>query len=106
MFAQIAHQKSVAYFGLGTGILSLYTVEIPKFEPKEVDVMTEEKFVDIETKLSHQEFAIEELQEIVMAQTKDISLLKSAIKRLDQKLRAAKDGDLDIGPADEKPPHY
>lgn len=68
--------------------------------------MSNQRFIDLETKVSHHDMSIEELQEIVGEQQKVIGLLLNDMKKLAGRFDAAKDDGPDIGPADEKPPHY
>jgi SlyX protein len=66
----------------------------------------ENRFITIETKLAHQEFLLEELNQVVYRQQLQIDQLEkkiaSVIKRVENALVT---GD-EIGPAGEKPPHY
>ena len=67
--------------------------------------VAEQRFVDIETKLSHQEYLIDELNQVVRAQQGALDQLEKLVKTFFKRFRdTAADGN--IGPADEKPPHY
>jgi uncharacterized coiled-coil protein SlyX len=68
--------------------------------------MNEKEQIEFETKMAHLEMSVEELTETTHEQQKSIDLLTEAVKKLSTRIDAAKDGGLDIGPADEKPPHY
>ena len=71
----------------------------------EMTEASEQRFVDIEMKLSHQEYLIEELNQVVRTQQEALDQLEKLVKAFFKKFR---DGNTDsnIGPADEKPPHY
>lgn len=61
--------------------------------------------IDLEIKISHQEVEIEELKKSLFDQTKTIDRLEKELKRLNDRI----DGLVNpqqIGPGNEKPPHY
>jgi SlyX protein len=68
--------------------------------------MSEQRLIELEIKISHQDVAIEELHKVAYKQQEAIdhleSKLKSLIKRLDETVGA----DAGVGPGNEKPPHY
>ena len=68
--------------------------------------MTEQRFVDIETKLAHQEHLVLELNEVITNQQEKIMRLEALCESIVERVRtlgeAAPAGD----PADEVPPHY
>ena len=64
----------------------------------------ESRFVEIEMKLSHQEYLIEELNQVVKDQTETILRLEAGLKKLLD--RNAESAGRQVGPGDEKPPHY
>jgi SlyX protein len=68
--------------------------------------MSDERLIEIETKLAHQEISIEELHDIVREQQKTIDLIVAGgLKQ--QRIRDAERAEgMDIGPANERPPHY
>ena len=68
--------------------------------------MNDQRLIDLETKISHQEMAIEVLQQASYEQQKTIERLEHGIKRLGKLVEGAGDDGLEIGPANEKPPHY
>ncbi len=68
--------------------------------------MDEKSFIVLETKISYQEVAIEELQNTVHEQYLRIQKLEKSIKILTERFKAASQDDNPIGPAGEKPPHY
>lgn len=68
--------------------------------------MSEDRIIDLEVKISHQEIAIETLQQLAYEQHKIIEGLEGKIARLSNKLENFIEGGAEIGPANEKPPHY
>lgn len=63
---------------------------------------TQERLINIEMKISHQDLIIEDLNQVVYQQQKTIDVLSKKLKLLEEQFRA----DPNIGPAGEKPPHY
>ncbi len=68
--------------------------------------MSEERFVDLETRLTHQDQLLNELNDVVTAQQAKIMQLEELCKALTQRVRAASDGLSENDPGDERPPHY
>ena len=68
--------------------------------------MTEQRMISFEIKISHQEHAIEVLQQIVYEQQKTIDTLQLQIQHVAKRLNSDVQGRNEIGPANEKPPHY
>jgi SlyX protein len=66
--------------------------------------LSEQRFVDIEMKLSHQEYLIEELNQVVREQTETITRLEMTLKKLSA--RVSETADARVGTGNEKPPHY
>jgi len=64
--------------------------------------MDEQRFIDIETKLLHQEVIIEDLHQVLYKQQEMIDFLQKKIKLLDEQLQ----NNNEIRAAGEKPPHY
>ncbi len=62
----------------------------------------EERFINIETKISHQEVMLEELHQVIYQQQEQIDLLNKNLKLFVQQMTS----DSEIRPAGEKPPHY
>lgn len=67
---------------------------------------TEKRFVDVETKVTHQEFLVEQLNEIVYQQQIKIDQLEAALTKMAKRMAQMAVGEAEIGPANEKPPHY
>jgi len=68
--------------------------------------MTDQRMIDLEMKISYQEMAIEILQQTFYEQQKTIDRLNETCEKLARRLVASNNEGLDIGPANEKPPHY
>jgi SlyX protein len=68
--------------------------------------MTEQRFVDLETKLAHQEHLLLELNEVITKQQENIMRLEKLCDSIIERVRSlgeATPADADV---DEKPPHY
>lgn len=65
----------------------------------------EKRFIDLEMKISHQEYQLEQLSETIYRQQQQMDQLEKKLTLLKQKLEAPQQ-TLDIGPANDKPPHY
>lgn len=59
----------------------------------------------LEEKLEYQEYTIEKLNDVIIAQQAQLDKLEAKLERLDEKVTA---GQLEIGEADNSvpPPHY
>jgi SlyX protein len=67
-------------------------------------VSTEDRFVDIEIKLAHQEDMVEELNQVVYQQSRRIDQLEAMVSQLGEHIRnSAQSG---TNPVNEPPPHY
>ena len=64
--------------------------------------MDEKRFIDIETKILHQEVIIEDLHQVLYKQQEVIDSLQNKIKVLDEQFQSQNE----IRAAGEKPPHY
>jgi len=67
--------------------------------------MSEERFVDIEVKLAHQEQVVNELNEVVTQQQAKLTQLEELCTSLIQRVRSIGEGAADPE-QDERPPHY
>ena len=63
----------------------------------------EEKLIDLEIRLTHQEDHIQALDKIIYAQDQLLSALTEKVKQLDSKLKSAGDDNI-LSKADDKPP--
>ena len=68
--------------------------------------MSEERFIDLETRLAHQDQLLNELNDVVTAQQTKIMQLEELCKALILRVRAAGDSASDGDVGDERPPHY
>ena len=66
----------------------------------------ENRITDLEFKISHQEVLLEELNQVVRKQQETIDKLEASIKFLGKLTRDAGIGAPEVGPGDQKPPHY
>jgi len=66
--------------------------------------MSEQRLIEIETKLAHQEHLIDELNNVITKQQATIDQLETALKVLVKRSREPEAPP--VGPANEKPPHY
>ena len=66
----------------------------------------DERLIDLEIRLTHQENHIEELDKIIFQQQKAIDLLTAQVQHLQQKLKSATEANI-LSPSEESPPpHY
>jgi SlyX protein len=67
-------------------------------------VSNEDRFVDIEIKLAHQEDMVESLNQVVYQQSRRLDQLEAMVSQLAEHIRnSAQSG---TNPGSEKPPHY
>jgi len=68
--------------------------------------MEHEKFIDIESKLAHQEHTIAELNDALSSQQMQISKLEHQVVTLIDRVRSLSESAPAGGTDDEPPPHY
>ena len=68
--------------------------------------MNEERLVDIEIKLSRQEYLVDALNEVVCQQQNKISQLEKMCTNLAQHVTDMTGGRTGPNPVNERPPHY
>ena len=68
--------------------------------------MSEERFIDLESRLAHQDQLLHELNDVVTEQQARIMQLEELCKALVGRMRSMGDAIPDSGPVDERPPHY
>lgn len=68
--------------------------------------MNEERLVDIESKLAHQDQLIDELNDVVTKQQEQIMQIEKLCNSLVNRIRTMVDTQTDDAPPDERPPHY
>ncbi len=64
--------------------------------------MSEQRLIDLETKISFQEVLIDDLQKVVNDQYLSLEKIEKSMKLLNEKLKARESSS----PKNEKPPHY
>ena len=67
---------------------------------------SEERFVDIEIKLAHQEDTVEQLNQAVYQQGRRIDQLEAMVSQLAEHIRNNAQSGSNLGAGGEKPPHY
>lgn len=68
--------------------------------------MDENRLIDIESKLAHQEDMLGELNTALANQQKQLTLLEDLCETLVSRVRSLSDDGPEGDPADERPPHY
>ncbi len=68
--------------------------------------MSEERFIDLETRLAHQDHLLNELNDAVTRQQERITQLEALCRSLVDRVRSIGEGLPDAGGDDERPPHY
>jgi len=66
----------------------------------------EEKLIDLEIRLTHQEDHIQSLDKIIYEQDQLLGALTEKVKQLDFKLKSAGDENILSAADDKPPPHY
>ncbi|NUU04464.1 SlyX family protein [Herbaspirillum robiniae] len=67
---------------------------------------SEDRIIDIEMKLAHQEHLVDELNQTVYRQQKKIDELEMLLGALAKRFKELADTSQDRAAANEKPPHY
>lgn len=68
--------------------------------------MNEQRLIEIETKLAHQEILISELNQVIARQQETIDQLQAGLKGFFKRYGELNGDSTQVGPANEKPPHY
>ena len=68
--------------------------------------MSENRLIEIESKLAHQEQLVFELNEVVTEQQSKIMQLEQLCKSLVERIRSLGEATPGDAPADDRPPHY
>lgn len=68
--------------------------------------MTEDRFVDIETRIAHQDQLLHELNDVITKQQDSILRLERLCESIVERVRALADTQPAAGAGDERPPHY
>ncbi len=67
--------------------------------------MDEKRFIDIEVKILQQELLLEELHQVLYKQQSTIDHLEAQLSNILKRVQG-EEGAEEIGPHDQKPPHY
>ena len=68
--------------------------------------MSDDRLMEIETKLAFQEHTVEELNGVVIDQQEEIQQLKNTVQYILDKMELLVDTHMERAPANERPPHY
>jgi SlyX protein len=68
--------------------------------------MNEQRMIDIEVKLAHQEHALDEVNRVLTDQQAQLTRLEQLCESLVDRLRAMSDAPAADERDDDKPPHY
>ncbi len=68
--------------------------------------MSEERFIDLETRVAHQDQLLNELNDVVTAQQSKIMQLEELCKSLLGRVRSLGEAMPESDAGDERPPHY
>ncbi len=68
--------------------------------------MSEERFIDLETRMAHQDQLLNELNDVVTAQQSKIMQLEELCKSLLGRVRSLGEAMPESDPGEERPPHY
>lgn len=68
--------------------------------------MSEERFIDLESRLAHQDQLLNELNDVVSSQQAKIMQLDELCKLLITRMRSMADAAPAVDAGDERPPHY
>jgi len=71
-----------------------------------VTTVDEDRLIDMESKLAHQECLLSALNDALTDQQSQLTRLEALCQSLIERLRSAGDGGTAGNPADERPPHY
>jgi len=63
----------------------------------------EEAMIELETKLAYQEHAIAELNDVILSLRRDLERVTRDVEQMRDRVE---NGQPDIGPANDKPPHW
>lgn len=68
--------------------------------------MSEERFIDLESRLAHQDQMLNELNDVLTEQQARLMQLEELCRTLVDRVRSLGEGMPAGDPADERPPHY
>jgi len=67
---------------------------------------TDKRMMSLETKVSYQEYMIQELNEVLISQQKQISLLQDHLTRIQEQLKSVRNTETSRPEDEPPPPHY
>jgi SlyX protein len=68
--------------------------------------MSEERIIELESRLAYQDQMLHELNEVVTDQQAKLMQLEELCRSLIDRVRSLAESPPDAGPTDERPPHY
>ena len=68
--------------------------------------MSEERFIDMETRLAHQDQLLFELNDVITKQQEKIMRLEERCASIVERIRSLGDASPSDAQTDERPPHY
>ena len=68
--------------------------------------MGEERFIELETRLAHQDQMLHELNDVVTSQQARLMQVEELCRSLTDRIRALGESMATAGQGDERPPHY
>lgn len=68
--------------------------------------MEDEKIIDLQTRIAHQEHTIAELNDVVTGQQTELAMLTAQVRALTDRVRALSESVPASAAGDESPPHY
>ncbi len=68
--------------------------------------MSEERFIDLESRIAHQDQMLSELNDVVTEQQARLMRLEELCRTIVDRVRSLGEGMAAGDPADERPPHY
>jgi SlyX protein len=77
---------------------------LPVPERSEAMPDNDHRLTELEIALTHQQAMLDELSEVLRRQSDEIALLQRQIAHLSENLTGA--GDVEVPPADTRPPHW
>ena len=66
----------------------------------------EEQIIDLQSRLAHQDHSLQELNEVVTSQQRELDRVTRALRTLSEQFRSWRDDAAHAGTGHELPPHY
>ncbi len=70
------------------------------------DLMSDDRLIEIESKLAYQEQTLIELNDALAKQQESIMTLEKLCASMAERVRSMGDAEVSAPPGDERPPHY